>query len=108
MSQSDHDDDERIVQTGDACRLLGISANTIRRWVEAGALPNRRSPGGRRLYRVGDLRKLIAEQPVEPAAGEPGVPDPRTPPDDDPDPARFDAGPQTDRMAYDRATAGVR
>ncbi len=39
--------------------LLGVSANTVRRWTDAGRIPTHRSPGGHRRYRLEDLMPLL-------------------------------------------------
>jgi len=47
------------LRVGDAAALLGVSANTVRRWTDAGRIPTHRSPGGHRRYRPEDLRPLL-------------------------------------------------
>lgn len=51
-------DDEDLVTVTVAAEIVGVHRNTIRRWVDAGELPERRTPGNHRLFRVGDLRKI--------------------------------------------------
>ncbi|MCP9957407.1 MULTISPECIES: TOBE domain-containing protein [Streptomyces] len=44
-----------------AARLLGVSADTVRRWADAGRLPTRRDEGGRRLVDGRDLAAFAVE-----------------------------------------------
>jgi molybdopterin-binding protein len=38
----------RTYAVGEAARLLGVSADTVRRWADGGRVPTSRTPGGRR------------------------------------------------------------
>ncbi|MCB5167344.1 IS607 family transposase [Streptomyces bambusae] len=62
---------EDWVSTGKAARRLGVSTRTLRRYTLEGVLEDRRSPGGRRVFRVGDLDVLARKRgaPVEQPAG---------------------------------------
>jgi len=44
--------------TGEASRLVGVPAHTLRYWEKRLRLATYRSPGGRRLYRAADLDAL--------------------------------------------------
>ncbi|GAA4901641.1 helix-turn-helix transcriptional regulator [Streptomyces coeruleoprunus] len=44
-----------------AARLLGVSADTVRRWADAGRLPTRRDETGRRLVDGPDLAAFAVE-----------------------------------------------
>jgi molybdopterin-binding protein len=44
---------------GQAAAVLGVSPDTVRRWVDAGRLPARRSEGGHRLIEGSDLAELV-------------------------------------------------
>ncbi|MDT9680813.1 helix-turn-helix transcriptional regulator [Streptomyces sp. TRM76323] len=44
-----------------AARLLGVSADTVRRWADAGRLPTRRDGTGRRLIDGPDLAAFAVE-----------------------------------------------
>jgi len=55
---------------GEAAELLGVSADTVRRWADAGQLPARRSAGGQRLIDGAALARFAAGQGGEGAAPE--------------------------------------
>ena len=48
----------RYVGIGEAAEVLGVSAETLRRWERTGKLAGERTPGGHRRY---DLAKLRPE-----------------------------------------------
>lgn len=50
------------VRIGVAAEMLGVSADTLRRWGETGKLRTRRSPGGQRLVALSDVLRLSAVQ----------------------------------------------
>jgi excisionase family DNA binding protein len=55
-----HADD--LMTTGEAARVLGVSADMVR-WLEReGRLPAQRTTNGVRLFRRGDVEKLAAER----------------------------------------------
>ena len=63
-------DPEELLDIHQAARLLGVSATSLRRWTNSGALPHVRIGGKReRRFRRGDLLALL-----EPAPGRPGAP----------------------------------
>ncbi|WP_236240069.1 molybdopterin-binding protein [Streptomyces sp. CC228A] len=51
----------RSYTTQQAARLLGVSADTVRRWADAGRLPTRRDETGRRLVDGPDLAAFAVE-----------------------------------------------
>jgi molybdopterin-binding protein len=53
---------ETSVRVGRAAETLGVSVDTVRRWIEAGRLPADRSASGQRLVRLGPLADLLAER----------------------------------------------
>ncbi|MFD7406358.1 IS607 family transposase [Streptomyces sp. NPDC059866] len=56
------------ISAGRAAKRLGVSTRTLRRYTFEGVLEDRRSPGGRRVFRVGDLDALSRRRgrPVRP------------------------------------------
>lgn len=50
--------DEDVVPVSVAMRILGVSSRTLRRYTQEGLLPDRRSPGGHRVFVVRELRAL--------------------------------------------------
>lgn len=53
---SEREDD--WISAGKAAKRLGVSTRTLRRYTLEGVLEDRRSPGGRRIFRVGDLDRV--------------------------------------------------
>ncbi|WP_175412203.1 molybdopterin-binding protein [Streptomyces sp. TRM64462] len=51
----------RSYTTQQAARLLGVSADTVRRWADGGRLPTRRDEAGRRLVDGPDLAAFAVE-----------------------------------------------
>ncbi|MFK0252008.1 IS607 family transposase [Streptomyces sp. NPDC090445] len=49
------DEAEDWISAGKAAKRLGVSTRTLRRYTLEGVLEDRRSPGGRRVFRVADL-----------------------------------------------------
>ncbi len=49
-----------MISPGLAARLLGISYPTLRRWILAGRIAARRTPGGRYLIPDGEILRLLA------------------------------------------------
>src|SRR5712672_4723793 len=47
-----------------AAHRLGVSTRTLRRYTQDGRLPDARSAGGRRIFRIGDL-DAITRKPAE-------------------------------------------
>ncbi|UCM91919.1 TOBE domain-containing protein [Streptomyces marincola] len=68
----------REYSIGRAARLLGVSADTVRRWADAGRLPTRRDEAGKRRIAGDDLAAFAVSLAAEAPQG-PGEPDePRT------------------------------
>jgi excisionase family DNA binding protein len=52
-----------MLTTGEACRILYVHCNTLRRWGERGIIPvYRLGPRGDRRYRREDVDALLLEQ----------------------------------------------
>ncbi len=48
------------MSTAKAARLLGVTTRTMRRYTASGKLPDNRSPGGVRVFGLGDLHTFAA------------------------------------------------
>jgi molybdopterin-binding protein len=57
------------LRIGQAAELLGVSADTVRRWADEGRLPTRRTTGGQRLVDGAALAGLAVEQASTPEPG---------------------------------------
>ena len=62
MLSSHPDGDDQILTTREAAKLLGIAVSTAQQWIENGALPAWKTPGGHRLVRLADVRALQRER----------------------------------------------
>jgi putative resolvase len=51
--------DERMVGIREAKAMLGVSARTLRRYTASGRLPDRRSPGGQRIFAHAELEAIL-------------------------------------------------
>jgi len=50
----------RSLRGAAGCRLLGVSANTVRRWADSGRITCQRSPSDQRRFLADDLEALVA------------------------------------------------
>jgi len=66
-------EDDPILTTREAAQLLGVAVSTIQIWMESGALPAWKTPGGHRRVRLSAVRQLQAQQRDGAATGEPGA-----------------------------------
>ncbi|MGI4844555.1 MAG: GAF domain-containing protein [Janthinobacterium lividum] len=66
-------EDDPILTTREAAHMLGVAVSTAQLWMESGALPAWKTPGGHRRVRLSAVRQLQARQggngtaPGEPA-----------------------------------------
>jgi molybdopterin-binding protein len=61
--------DVRSVRIGQAAEMLGVSVDTVRRWIDAGRLDAGRTASGQRLVHLGPLADLLAERRQAGAGG---------------------------------------
>lgn len=66
-------EDDPILTTREAAHMLGVAVSTAQLWMESGALPAWKTPGGHRRVRLSAVRQLQARQGAVGIA--PGVPD---------------------------------
>jgi excisionase family DNA binding protein len=53
----------RMLRTGQACRILCVHSNTLRRWCELGIIKAYRvGPRGDRRFRLEDVNALLTEE----------------------------------------------
>jgi excisionase family DNA binding protein len=53
----------RMLRTGEACQILCVHCNTLRRWSEQGIISAYRvGPRGDRRFRLEDVNALLAEE----------------------------------------------
>jgi molybdopterin-binding protein len=53
---------ESSVRVGRAAEMLGVSVDTVRRWIDAGRLASTRSATGQRSVSMSDVTRLAAER----------------------------------------------
>lgn len=61
--------DDPILTTREAAQLLGIAVSTTQLWMESGALPAWKTPGGHRRVRLSSVRQLLSQQGEAESAG---------------------------------------
>jgi molybdopterin-binding protein len=54
---------------GQAAVILGVSADTVRRWVDSGQIAAARTPGGRRRVDAAALARFSQDRAANPMAG---------------------------------------
>nr|WP_307742663.1 GAF domain-containing protein [Massilia varians] len=65
-------EDDPILTTREAAHMLGVAVSTAQLWMESGALPAWKTPGGHRRVRLSAVRQLQARQGATGVA--PGAP----------------------------------
>ncbi|KFI06132.1 GAF domain-containing protein [Massilia sp. BSC265] len=55
-------EDDPILTTREAAHMLGVAVSTAQLWMESGALPAWKTPGGHRRVRLSAVRRLQAKQ----------------------------------------------
>ena len=60
--------DRQWVATGEASRMLGVCAKTVRRWAKDGKIRSYFTPGGKLRYDRADLHSLIEDRRAGPYA----------------------------------------
>ncbi|MCA1248146.1 GAF domain-containing protein [Massilia sp. MS-15] len=66
-------EDDPILTTREAAQLLGVAVSTVQIWMENGALPAWKTPGGHRRVRLSAVRGLQSCQPREAAEADLGA-----------------------------------
>jgi len=62
--------DDPILTTREAARLLGVAVSTAQVWMEGGALPAWKTPGGHRRVRLSAVHQLLRQQEADTAAAD--------------------------------------
>lgn len=60
------DSDDPVLTTAAAARLLGVAVSTTQLWLESGALPSWKTPGGHRRVRLSAVQRLLAAKAGQP------------------------------------------
>ncbi|HHT63466.1 MAG: MerR family transcriptional regulator [Bacillota bacterium] len=58
-------DESRLINTKDACRLLGVSAKTLRRWCNDGFLSYYTTVGGHKRFSLKTLHEFLEKNYVK-------------------------------------------
>lgn len=69
-------DEDTVLTTRAAAEMLGVAVSTAQQWIENGAIPSWKTPGGHRRVRLSAVQQLIGERAAgtSPAATtQPGV-----------------------------------
>lgn len=67
--------DDPTLTTRDAADLLGVSVSTAQKWIEGGALPSWKTPGGHRRMRRSAVLALLEERMAPPGESPATLPD---------------------------------
>lgn len=50
---------DEVIGTNEAAKLLGLHPSSVQRWLDSGQIPSFRTPGGHRRVKMTDLRRYI-------------------------------------------------
>lgn len=53
--------DDPILTTRATAELLGVAVSTAQQWIESGAIPSWKTPGGHRRVRLSDVKRLMEQ-----------------------------------------------
>ncbi|MET0857514.1 MAG: GAF domain-containing protein [Telluria sp.] len=53
---------DAVLTTSAAAELLGVAVSTAQQWIEGGAIPSWKTPGGHRRVRAGDVMRLVGQR----------------------------------------------
>ncbi|MGH8855439.1 MAG: GAF domain-containing protein, partial [Telluria sp.] len=70
-------DEDPILTTSAAARMLGVATSTVQLWMESGAIASWKTPGGHRRTRRGTIQAMLDK--TGPLSGEPAPPAPTDP-----------------------------
>jgi len=68
------ENDDPILTTREAARLLGVAVSTAQVWMEGGALPTWKTPGGHRRVRLSAVQQLLHRREADAAGASHGTP----------------------------------
>lgn len=68
------EDDDPILTTRSAARLLGVAVSTAQLWIEGGRIASWKTPGGHRRVRLSAVQKLMENGTASPAPEAPAWP----------------------------------
>jgi excisionase family DNA binding protein len=61
MTDQSMDLGEDLINTSTACKMLGVTAKTLRRWCRDGFLPHYTTVGGHKRFSLREIRKFLEE-----------------------------------------------
>lgn len=53
---------DAVLTTSAAAELLGVAVSTAQQWIEGGAIPSWKTPGGHRRVRTSDVMRLVGQR----------------------------------------------
>jgi excisionase family DNA binding protein len=67
-------EEDPILTTREAARLLGVAVSTAQLWIESGAIASWKTPGGHRRVRLSSVMALLQQQETKGASGQADTP----------------------------------